>query len=233
MKIEKCIEENKKLLKENKKLKEELEHYKSVTDKINVMLHINKFNGDGLTDIIWHNKTYEDFSSIPVDDRNKKTKKYYANTYHAEDMKTIHSFIKKIQKEPKNYSFIYKYTKDKDEKRWLASFCSPYKFSEDGTLTEVIIASIELDNNIFNPERYTAMLKELNYLKNKLKISQLTKAELLIIKLLSSGKSEKEIAAMQNRSIHTIKTHIKNIREKLDIKKNTELVTFACQVGIG
>ena len=76
------------------------------------------------------------------------------------------------------------------------------------------------------------MQKEIAQLKNKVRLSKLSKTEIKILKLLASGKSEKEIAEAQLRSTHTIKTHLKNIRTKLDFNKNTELVKFAIETGI-
>ena len=76
------------------------------------------------------------------------------------------------------------------------------------------------------------MQKELNQLKYQLKLSKLSETEINILKILASGKSEKEIAETQIRSTHTIKTHLKNIRKKLNISKNTELVKFAIETGI-
>lgn len=76
------------------------------------------------------------------------------------------------------------------------------------------------------------MVKELNLLKNELKLKQLTKVETDIIKLIAHGKSEKEIADIKIRSIHTIKTHLKNIRKKLKLSKNTEIVKFASETGL-
>lgn len=116
MEKSKCIEEYNILKDENKKLKKELEHYKSILDKVNVMLHVNKLNKDGLTDVVWFNKTYKDFTSICVNDRNSDTKKNYDETYHSDDMKIIKDAIEKAKIDKKNFSFVYKYTTGKGQK---------------------------------------------------------------------------------------------------------------------
>ncbi len=50
----------------------------------------------------------------------------------------------------------------------------------------------------------------------------LTQTELLIIKLIAEGKTNKEIAAMHYVEISTIKTHINNIYAKLAITNRRE-----------
>lgn len=60
----------------------------------------------------------------------------------------------------------------------------------------------------------------------------LTRRELEIIKELAIGKSEKEIASSLNLSNHTVKTHKKNILNKVDCKNSTHLVTMCLTEGL-
>ncbi len=57
--------------------------------------------------------------------------------------------------------------------------------------------------------------------------SQLSLREIEIIKLLSFGKSSPEIAEILNISYHTITTHTKNIRRKLGLSSNMDIVAAA------
>lgn len=52
----------------------------------------------------------------------------------------------------------------------------------------------------------------------------LTITELKLAELLATGRSKKEIAKDLNVSIHTVKTHFKNIYKKLDINSAGELI---------
>lgn len=56
---------------------------------------------------------------------------------------------------------------------------------------------------------------------------QLSLREIEIIKLLSFGKSSPEIAEILNISYHTITTHTKNIRRKLGLSSNMDVVAAA------
>lgn len=49
-------------------------------------------------------------------------------------------------------------------------------------------------------------------------------AELSVVEQLARGYSEKEIAEKLNLSCHTVSSHLRNIRERNNIQKNTEVL---------
>ncbi|WP_055412905.1 response regulator transcription factor [Nonlabens sp. YIK11] len=53
----------------------------------------------------------------------------------------------------------------------------------------------------------------------------LTATELKLTELLSKGNTRKDIAQEMNVSIHTVKTHVKNIYKKLNVNSATELIS--------
>jgi DNA-binding NarL/FixJ family response regulator len=57
--------------------------------------------------------------------------------------------------------------------------------------------------------------------------SQLSIREIEVVKLLSIGKPSSEIAKILNISYHTITTHTKNIRKKLGMSSNMDVVATA------
>ena len=57
-------------------------------------------------------------------------------------------------------------------------------------------------------------------------LSTLGNAELSVLKLLSSGKTNQEIADKLCISIHTVKKHVSNIFKKLDINSRSEARKF-------
>lgn len=73
-------------------------------------------------------------------------------------------------------------------------------------------------NNILNEEKFHEI--------NNYKFNQLTKREKEILRLLSKGIKHKDIADNLFISVHTVRTHIKNIKLKLDITKNEDFVKF-------
>lgn len=58
------------------------------------------------------------------------------------------------------------------------------------------------------------------------RIEKLTRREKEIIRLLSTGRTQKEIATCYNISYNTVHSHVKNIYKKLDITKVSGLVSL-------
>jgi DNA-binding NarL/FixJ family response regulator len=61
--------------------------------------------------------------------------------------------------------------------------------------------------------------------------SFLTNREIEILSLLASGKSSKEIAELLFISTFTVQKHRSNIKKKLSIKKNADLIKYAIREG--
>ncbi|MBL8062467.1 MAG: response regulator transcription factor [Anaerolineales bacterium] len=60
----------------------------------------------------------------------------------------------------------------------------------------------------------------------------LTERELLVLRLVASGASNHEIADKLTISVNTVKSHIKNILEKLQLENRTQAATYALKHGL-
>ena len=60
----------------------------------------------------------------------------------------------------------------------------------------------------------------------------LTERELFVLRLVASGASNQEIADKLMISINTVKSHIKNILEKLQLENRTQAATYAVKHGL-
>ncbi len=60
----------------------------------------------------------------------------------------------------------------------------------------------------------------------------LSEREMEVLKAMATGSANKEIAVSLSISDSTVKTHIANIFQKLDVRGRTEAVTYALQIGI-
>lgn len=65
-----------------------------------------------------------------------------------------------------------------------------------------------------------------------LKKHQLTSREADIIRLLTKGHSSKKIGELLHISEYTVKAHRRNIKSKLDLSSNSEIIQFAMSVGL-
>jgi DNA-binding NarL/FixJ family response regulator len=68
--------------------------------------------------------------------------------------------------------------------------------------------------------------------QSKFRVTEtLTSRETEVLKLFTEGKSNKEIAEMLLISGTTVRIHMANIRKKLDVRSNTELVRYIAATG--
>lgn len=60
----------------------------------------------------------------------------------------------------------------------------------------------------------------------------LTERELFVLRLVASGASNHEIAQKLSISVNTVKSHLKNILEKLQLDNRTQAATYALKHGL-
>ena len=66
----------------------------------------------------------------------------------------------------------------------------------------------------------------------KKKLSELTKREIDVLKMIASGAFNKEIASTLNISERTVKNHVSNIFKKIEVSDRTQAAVFAIKNGI-
>ena len=62
--------------------------------------------------------------------------------------------------------------------------------------------------------------------------SMLTRREIRVIELVEQGRSNKDIARSMNISAETVKTHLKNIFEKLGVQQRSQAALMARSLGL-
>jgi NarL family two-component system response regulator LiaR len=60
----------------------------------------------------------------------------------------------------------------------------------------------------------------------------LTERELFVLRLVASGATNMEIAQKSSISVNTVKSHLKNILEKLQLENRTQAATYALKHGL-
>lgn len=90
------------------------------------------------------------------------------------------------------------------------------------------ISNFQVDQNVIkgdiidesNPEE----IKVVNVINKNFSSFELSKAELRVLKLMSEGKSTKEISDILSLSEHTVNNHRKNMMHKTNVKNTAELI---------
>lgn len=83
-------------------------------------------------------------------------------------------------------------------------------------------------------EKEVYITKNENFVLNSAMVSELelSKRELEILELLSQGLSNQEIAAKLFVSLSTVKTHLQNLFQKLDVKRRTQAIEKAKRLSL-
>lgn len=101
------------------------------------------------------------------------------------------------------------------------------KDSNSSELRDAIIA-VYYDENYIQPSLIPALnAKKIEKNEDREKIDELTRRELDVLKLLSIGMFNKEIAENLDISERTVKNHVSNIFKKLNVTDRTQAAVFA------
>lgn len=101
------------------------------------------------------------------------------------------------------------------------------KDSESSELKKAIYSIVEGETYI-QPSLIPALnAKRIEKNEDEIKIEDLTKRELEVLKLLAIGMYNKEIAEKLNISERTVKNHVSNIFKKLEVTDRTQAAVFA------
>ena len=87
---------------------------------------------------------------------------------------------------------------------------------------------------VINPRVATRLVKELQGRREEAvnAFSELTDREMEVLRQIAAGKSNHEIAAELVISEKTVKSHITNILNKLNVNNSAELIAYAVKYGI-
>jgi NarL family two-component system response regulator LiaR len=106
---------------------------------------------------------------------------------------------------------------------WLA-----LKLSKPKIETVVVEKEVYVNRNETLPDRQAGFVLDTSLVSQL----ELSKRELEILGLLAQGHSNQEIAAKLFVSLSTVKTHIQNLFEKLDVKRRTQAVEKAKRLNL-
>jgi DNA-binding NarL/FixJ family response regulator len=95
-----------------------------------------------------------------------------------------------------------------------------------------LLDNLERGEAAILPSIATRLFKYVSQAGGKDEKSPLSEREVEVLKLLATGKSNRDIAHDLSISENTIKFHMKNILQKLSVANRIEAVTYAIQHGI-
>lgn len=184
--------------------------------------------------IVWCNKTFEGISGYTLDELREKGEAVQREIVHADDMRIPEGQIVYYRNFfGLNFGGVYRLRHRLDTA--YKSFISWTKnFDADEAGNPKTVLSIDLDINRLSPmqKQLTAALKDGLRVHNEHLAENLTPREKEILRLICSGKSNREISEKLFLSLFTIDTHRKNIRRKLQAHNSAELTKKAREIGL-
>lgn len=204
--------------------------FKFLIDKTTAMMFVTNSHNQ----MLWCNQRYKDMFGHDQEYVNKTGIIQFAKeNLHPDDVDSYMNSLKELaNKNLTQMLAIYRQKGVNDDWRTIIVTGKVLKWLENDIPEEFLGVGIDVTDQFASFTEFENLLKENIYLKNKLKLKDLSKRELEILTLISKGDSTKEIAASENISFHTVEWHRKNISRKLGINKLSELVRFAVECGM-
>lgn len=109
------------------------------------------------------------------------------------------------------------------------------KNAQTTELTEAI-RRVHAGEAIIAPTMAVRLLEEFSHLAREapqqLQTDELTDREIDVLRLVAQGLANKEIADRLDLSEHTVKTHLRNILDKLHLRSRAHAAAYAVQAGL-
>jgi len=214
----------------NEQILGQLKFFRDIISKLNIAIFIHD-----LVKLrhIWTNNNY--ISIIGYTDSEIKSfgPEWAKDNYHPDDF-TI--FLDRIEYFKQNkgdtYAGVYRVKHKLGHWVWIYSNSTVFKRDKEGIPEQIIGTSIDFASSLKTQKEFDEFYHERKRQRNYKLISALTTREIETLKMIASGKKDKEIADNFNVSIHTAHTHRKHLFSKLGLHCTAELGYFAAECGL-
>ncbi len=157
---------------------------------------------------------------------------YYGRFFNSEDVvdyapKVLELLVKNDEKEIISY-FQQVRSSENEDYKWYLTTSKIFMKDLSGVPSHIISFAHPIDPQHHLTIKVNRLLDENNFLRRNHKIfASLSKREKEILKFMALGENSDRIANKLNISEATVNTHRRNIRSKLDVDSNYDLVRFA------
>jgi DNA-binding CsgD family transcriptional regulator len=225
------------LVAENARLKEKIAELKDILDHVPAALYINQIDTIGCMETgknIWANKYTLDFVGYTQTEINEMGCNYFEKIMHPEDLKMTRDSISFLKDIPQEHIFkgISRVKPKEKDYQWCFSQTQVFKYKPDGTPWQFLNAAFVITEPFHTDSQLEDVLKEVNQLKNKLKLQSLSKREREILKLIANGLTDDGISKKLHISTRTVHTHRNKLIKKTATNNTATLVAFAVKSGL-
>jgi DNA-binding CsgD family transcriptional regulator len=214
---------------------EEIQFFKNVIHNLPAFIAIQQM--DDLQDHttnhnVWANHQVIDFLGYDRTEMDKIGFKLFLETMHPDDLPIIGSALNKFDNDSDVlFAGVYRLKPKNKPYKWVIGAIKVFE-RKNGVPWRFLNITLDIDQLHDTQEQLIALTRENLQFKNQLKISVLTKREKQIVRFISNGLTDKEIARTIFISPSTVKTHRNNILRKLNLKNAAALSNFASETGL-
>lgn len=115
---------------------------------------------------------------------------------------------------------------------WLFVNATVIEYDTEMRPDIVVVTITDLTCEIESEIRLNSLLEQNFKVKEKYKAVELTKRQVEVLRLITDGYTNKEIAFELNISPHTVDTHRKKLLAKFNIKNSATLVRLSMELGL-
>jgi DNA-binding CsgD family transcriptional regulator len=212
-----------------------LSFYKEALDAIQAGVYVNQI--DDVNDFrtaqnIYINSRAIELAGYTLAEFEQMGQGFFARILHPEDLGTATESIRMMVKNPgSRWTGVARIITKSGKELWFYGTCAVLTM-RNGVPWQFVNVIFDLLEPMNTEVQLAELLKENAVLKNKLRLSEITKREKEIIKGIVAGLTDKEIGFALNISPNTAKTHRKNILQKLSLNNTADLVRFAMETGL-
>jgi DNA-binding CsgD family transcriptional regulator len=214
---------------------EELVFYREILDKVKVNIYISQINDvNDLTQsrMIWMNKSCTDMTGYSIEEAYEMGFQFFLEVQHPDSVDVaIQAVDFHKLKEGDSFHGLMR-QQDKHKKIFWYQGYSLLLHEKNGYPWQLLNGAVNIQDEIQTQLQLFELQKENMRIKNRLKITMLTKREKEVLCSIANGKSDREISEEAFISLNTVHTHRKNIHRKLGKTKTAELVVFASEIGL-
>jgi DNA-binding CsgD family transcriptional regulator len=220
-----------------RELEEKVDFFEKIINELPVIIFINEISpGGDFSTIknIWSNKWALDFIGYPQEVITELGYDFVKLVYHEDDLEIAPQSLEISRRNNDRifYSLSRQKPKDEDKYQWIYSRTKTFKTFPDGSPRQSLNVGFEIHNEVQTKNQVDSLIKEIMWLKNKIKLKSLTSREKEIMHLIAKGLTDKEISAKLHISIKTSKTHRNKIIKKLGLKNSACVAAMAVECGL-
>lgn len=222
---------------EIEQLKERVQHFEALLNGIPAfvcMYQIDQFDDANSAYNIWRNEQAIDMAVDANEIAFGNDVGCLCNNMLPLDVNMVRQSVDYFKANPGEDIFtgIARYKNQLNECHWLYFTTFVFKRTANDIPWQLVTSGFKLWEPVNCNAQLFDALKEINRLKNQSKIEKISKREHEILKLVSKGLTDREIADILFISERTAQTHRNNLIKKTGNKNTASLVTFAVENGL-